>query len=451
MRTGKGRDDGFALLYVMAASVLLTLIGLALTLSSLSDFLMSNEFEAHEKAIGAAVNGLELARDELRGKDLNSVLSETVEAPKYLAYSEPEAGSFAARNPIPLREARSVDFDNPPAPVGSRNAAGLLTPLGGSVIEGARYFASISDNADETPMGLPEDPRVDVDSNVFLRAIGISPSALPGTAEARNAVAVVEAALHRDLSFDLESPFLIYGPDVDATFNGNSFDLIGDEEHAAVAVAFDAPEAGDGQTIYDSMLAALGDSGNVEGMSGPDGVSLIDATQIIRESSNADASNLFNGDFLANLSGRLRPYADNFYENAVHLSGGGVDLGTSENPKLTVALGDFTLTGAASGAGLLVVKGKLELGGAFVFDGLVLALGEGDVWLHGANKDLGGGLLVARIEEDGNGGWTFGVPTVRISGNSNIVLDRSKIRLALSLLPMRILSWREVGEELDAS
>ncbi len=96
-----------------------------------------------------------------------------------------------------------------------------------------------------------------------------------------------------------------------------------------------------------------------------------------------------------------------------------------------------------------MVKGNLIYEGAFDFDGVVLVLGEGNVTLSGANKTITGGLLIARIEDEGAGNYSVGVPTLSLSGNSDFVFSGDSIRLAVSLLPMKVTSMREITPELE--
>ncbi|MFQ5741320.1 MAG: hypothetical protein ACE5JX_20165, partial [Acidobacteriota bacterium] len=300
------RDErGSALILALVVGSLLSLIGLSLTFSSMNEFAMSNEFEAHERALIVAEAGYKLVKDGLRGQDLTAALSASSLVPKYLEYQEAEPGSYAARNPLNIYEARNIDFENPPAALGSRNANGFVTPPQGTSLGTGRYFASLSDNLDETPLGLPEDPLLDSDFTVNLRVMGVQrtgPSEVNSVGTSiKNALAIVEATLRRDLSFDLSSPLAVYGSDVQATFNGNAFDIIGDNEHSAVTVINDDPAGGDAGQAYDSMLAALGSKGTVEGATGPDGVSLVDGTESLRSSENPDAGNVFDPDFLNNL------------------------------------------------------------------------------------------------------------------------------------------------------
>lgn len=448
-------ESGMALLVAIVVAVLLTLIGLSLTSSSMTELWVTTEFEAYEKASIIADAAFNLARDDLRGKDLTVVLSTPTPTPRFRDYTEPEEGSYAARNPITPLEARSINFDNPPYPLGVRNAYGLLTPPLGLPLGGGRYFASVSDNEDEAPLGLPEDYRVDSDYTIYMRVMGVhrGMGREVGDAErgGKNSIAILEGLLRRDLSFDLASPMTLYGPDVTATFNGNAFDLVGDDEHPAVTVLNNDEANGDAQTAYQSMLDAIANKGHVEGESGPDGVSIQDGTQEVRDSENPDATNVFDPLFLLRFIQYLAAVADSTFTEDAHFSGEeSAVFGTPENPEITVAQGDLILTGDGVGAGVLVVQGALDVGGSFHFDGIVLVVGEGVIDMHGANKDLVGGVYVARIEgPDENGNYTFGIPDIYIQGNSNFIFDSENLRMAINLLPFKTLSMREITPEVE--
>ncbi len=459
--TGRGQgasgEEGFALILAVITAILLTLIGLSLTSSSLVEFSMSNEFEAHEKALVVADAAFNRAKNSLRGKDLTTVLSTPTPVPKYINYTEPQPGTHAARNPLFPHEARNVDFDYPPNPVGMRNAFGFLTPPPpyGVQVGSGRFFASISDNEDELPLGLANDPQTDTDYTVYLRVLAVEPATgaevnTVGSGR-KNSMAILEGLLRRDLSFDLASPMIFYGPDVNATFSGNSFDIIGDPNHSAIGVMNDDPGGGDADEAYQSILDAIGNKGNVVGEPGPDGKSLQDVTPEVRASGNPDATNVFSPAFLINLIRLLSAYADVVYPDGTHLSGGGVQLGTPANPQITVASGDFELSGGGSGAGVLLVTGSFEYGGSFDFDGLVLVVGEGHLNMHGANKTITGGAYIARIEEDAQGNPQFGIPTIDLSGNSNFVFDSGNLMMAINLLPFKVLSMREITPEIEPS
>lgn len=448
-----GRERGMALLFAIVVAVLLSLIGLSLTRSSMTEFSMSNEFEAHEKALLIADAAFNLARDELRGKDLSEVLAAPTDVPQYVSYEAPAEGSQAARNPLDPYEARNINFNNPPSPIASRTGYGFLTPAGGVAMGTGRFFACITDNDDEAPLGLLNDPRVDQDYTIYLRVLATHRASMSemnrvGTA-AKNSIAILEAVLRRDLSFDLSAPLTIYGQDVNATFSGNAFDLIGDNEHPAVTTLFDDLPGGDADEAYQSLKDALGNKGTVVGEPGPDGLSLQDGTQEIRESENPDATNAFDPTFLLRFANYLAASADNYYTGDTELSGLGVRLGTPDNPEITVATGNLAISGGGRGAGFMVVRGALEIGGAFDYDGIILVVGEGNAWLHGTNKTITGGMYVVRVENDEDGNPVFGIPTVTIEGNSNFVFDAGDLKMAINILPLKTISLREVTPDLD--
>ncbi len=446
-------ERGIALLLAVVVAVLLTMIGLSLTSSSIAELSVTTEFEAHEKASIIADAAFNIARNELRGQDLTVVLSTPTPALKFMDATDPVAGSYAARNPISPLEARSIDFNNPPYPKGARTAFGLLTPPQGVAMGSGRYFASIADNEDEMPLGLPDDPRVDTDYTVYMRVIGVHRGMGPQSGNlqlgGKNSIAILEGLMRRDLSFDLSSPMTFYGPDVNASFNGNAFDLVGDADHPAVTVLNNDGAAGDGATAYQSMLDALGNKGTVVGEPGPDGPSVQDGTQEVRDSENPDATNVFDPMFLLRFIHYISAVADNLYTSDAHLSGDEAVFGNVDAPEITVAQGNLSLTGGGSGAGILIVQGNFELGGSFRYDGIVLVVGEGNLNMHGANKDLVGGVYIARIERDADGNPYFGVPTIRVQGNSNFIFNSGNLRMAINILPMKTLSLREITPELE--
>jgi hypothetical protein len=185
-----------------------------------------------------------------------------------------------------------------------------------------------------------------------------------------------------------------------------------------------------------------------EGDSGPDGPSIRDDTDLVRNSSNPDARNIFDPEYMATFIERVSAAADVVYQDGETLSGGSVVLGTEDNPQITVGLGDLALAGNGTGSGILIVKGHLEYSGAFDFNGLILVVGDGSVNISGANKSIIGGMYLAQLLEDGNGNHTFGTPAFTLSGRTNFYFRGDSIRLAMNLLPFRKLAWREITQEM---
>ena len=173
--------------------------------------------------------------------------------------------------------------------------------------------------------------------------------------------------------------------------------------------------------------------------------SLMDTTGYVLASSDPDAANIFDPNWLMSFVNQLAAFANN------NLPGGNynsVTWGTPASPEITFLDGDARLGGNGSGAGLMVVKGTLDYNGAFNYVGLVFVLG-GDLQMSGANNGLIGGTFAANIIDYGDGTYGYGIPEIRFNGNSNFLYSAQAISLATDLLPMRVLNWRESTRELE--
>ncbi len=101
-----------------------------------------------------------------------------------------------------------------------------------------------------------------------------------------------------------------------------------------------------------------------------------------------------------------------------------------------------------SGGGLLVITGSLGGNGHLSWNGLILVIGTGNVDGSGLNVGLNGGMFIANMSLV-NGTPTFGTPRFTWRGNSNIVMNSATIKMAMELLPLEQLSWREVTGVTD--
>ncbi|MDA2934471.1 hypothetical protein MYX82_09015 [Acidobacteria bacterium AH-259-D05] len=463
--SGNVRSDerGYALLLALIFSIWMMLLCLSMIFVSTTDFSISHDLGSKIKALATVDAGYNVHRDLLRGNDLNTILQNITTVPQYINYTQPAPGTdaftFFSRNPLAPIEIMNVDYDNPPIPIGTRTVAGLLTPPSGQLLgSGGRYWAKITDNNDGD-----NDLSSDEDGKIYLRVMGIQRSA-PGQIStyggtAKNSVTITEATLKRDTTFDFSSPFTVYGPDVNAIFNGNSFDLDGNPHDlngnpiagtpvAGLSVFYDNSEGGDAEAAVASVTGALsgGQANRIVG-AGPS-PSIQDNTDDIRYDPDPDKRNIFDPNWIMNLLNRMGSIADNNLTQYQYSSIGAGAWGTQANPQITVRNGNLKVTGSGSGAGLLVVTGTLEIGGAFDFDGLILVLG-GDLWLHGANKSIVGGIFTANVIDNWNGTYSYGEPAIRLSGDSNVLYSGDGLAMGYSLLPMKQLAWREITPEIE--
>ena len=455
-------ERGFALLITLICSTLFMLLGLSLTFSSMTEFRTSTEFEAREQSLMVADAGFNLTQGIFRGSSLTSLLASATDVNRYLNFPVPTGTtelSYFNRNPLSPIEAMHVDYTSPPAAIGTRTINGLLTAPGGVSVGTGRYFARVTDNDDGDG-----DPFVDTDNVVILRVMGVNRSsategAVYGT-NTQNAIAIIETTLRRDSTFNFDQAFTVYGPNVDITYNGNTFDLDGRQHALNGALIAGAPKAGlglmnhnpGGENAATAAASAFTELAgmqmdNLVGENGDFGAlpSLSDTTDSIITSSDPDAANIFDPNWLMAFVNQLAGFADNV------LPAGTYDAptwGTTAAPQITLINGDAIVEGGGSGAGLLVVTGGLDFNGAMTYTGLVFILG-GDFTMSGANKDIIGGTFAAYIIDNGDGTYSYGTPTVRFNGNSNFLYSAQGISLAYDLLPMRVLNWRESTRELE--
>ncbi len=458
-------ERGAALIVVLMVAVVLSLLALSLTMSSMSDLRISSEFENHEKALLIADAGLEEVRASLRGDDLDVLLAATATIPKYIAdSSNPDSQNprpFAYRNPITLFEARNVDFDSPPSGYGTRTDRGWVTPPEGQAVGTGRYFAKLSDNQDDS------DPLADSDGMVCLRVIAVqaaAPSEVQSYGSARkNAVAVIEALLKRDTTFQLQSPLTIPALDVVTPFGGAKFKVDGydhssiwqstddigshdDEDlpdHPAVNVVYDDPPQNSSETVEDIIDSLKkNEKDNFTGTGEPP--SIVDGTVDVK--ADPDSQKILDARFLEKFVNTVSLFADEKVAPGQQPKNG---YGTAENPRTIVAEGDLKITGNATGWGLLVVKGELELKGTFAYNGMMLIVGKGSLNIGGSASVLGG-VLLANIDPQTH---ELGTATFSDHGGGNdsagIYNSSEKIAFALSQVPMRTISWREITPEVE--
>ena len=226
------RDErGMTLLIVMVISVLFVVLSLTVTLNSMTDFAISRELQNKKMAQLAADAGVAVAKNTLEGALLDTVLGTSIDVPQYITYSVPNTGTDAEtyfnRNPIAPMEAMNVDFDSPPAQIGTRSVTGLLTSASGDTLpSGGRYWAKVTDN-DDGDGNLTTDQ----DGEVYLRVLAVQSigagqiSTFGGTV--KNTVAILETTFKTDGTFNNNAPLTFVAPDLDAYVDGDNWEIHG--------------------------------------------------------------------------------------------------------------------------------------------------------------------------------------------------------------------------------
>jgi len=472
------------LLIVLVMSVLMVVLGLSLTVSSMTDFSISHELQNKKMALLTADAGLAAVKDQLKGVSLDTLLAATTVVPKYINYSEPGTGTDAEtyfnRNPIAPMEAMNVDFDNPPTQISTRSVAGLLTSASGETLpDGGRYWAKLTDNDDGD-----SDLTTDQDGKFYLRVLAIRSlgagqiSTYGGTV--KNTVAILEAKIGKDSTFDLEAALTVLGPDIDIeleseeedeNFIVDGFDhsgmdlndLINDVDthttggdSAGIQTIYDNPST-DGQTarneIYNEIDSEQRD--NITGNTSDYGStpSIRDGTQAVRDNTDPDSENIFDVSYVLNFRDNLTSIADVVVTDHKLWAS---NLGTDASPLITYCDTSSNqkckLQEDANGAGLLIIEGKFDFNGYELnYHGLVMVIGGmGELILDNdaSAMNILGGLMIAAIS--GNA-YVAGDLSTEDETEVKILYSKDAIESALSLLPTKKLGWREIVPDLEPS
>lgn len=471
-------DSGSALLLALLVLTLLSILGLFMFFGATAGVQISDNYESQVQSTYAALAGIRHARVLFRGLDLNQILRGPDGVYDTTASYLTWARGFEFRNPVSLPAALRLDIDDPSSVLAGIPDDGVIStgfyngspgiPLipgagtaqiapnshGAGMMIISRYFVKVGDNngdASEMAGDAANNPFVDGDGIVIVRSLGIARTIpdIAGSVLRRNSVALFEARFKRRSAFELGPALVVLGPQAGAEFGG-AIEISGGSNAAIGTI-----DTASGDLVFPerTMRAAAGACGGITG-GGEPSPSIRDITAQVL--SDPDRRLLLSpaywGEFIQS---QARGMADNFYEGSQSwMEGDAPVLGTfdaskpwnapGQDPKITVVQGDLQISGMLSGAGLLVVTGNLSYSGAFAFKGLVIVAGSGGLAAEGSGPGIEGGVLVAKLTGAGSE-TAFGSPGISIGGNSRIISDGANVRMAVSLIPVSQISFREVA------
>jgi hypothetical protein len=473
-----GNEQGMAVLIALIALVILSALGLYMNVNASTELRISDNYESDSRARYAAIAGINHARAVIRGLNFDGLLQGPdgtySSASSYLT----QARTMGFRNLFNWATARSLDITNPSASLGSIPDDGLMNTgkvgtIAGTVIipkvgmpfdeqmphtliaiATARYFIKVTDNsgeASELAGDSTDNPFIDGDNTIIVRSIGVAQTFRDsnGVNLRRNSVAVYEARFMKNSPFThLDSPMLVIGNDVNANFSGGAFSITGSASGPGVATI--DTSLGDGYHPDDIIRTANTKDKGITG----------DCTGAYAKNCVGDITNEVAADPLQSMMmdpdwfydlvyNQLPAIADNTWDGSSWNGSGAPDFGTVTNPKITYVDGDMDFTGGVVGAGVLVCTGDLGLGGTFIWDGLVIVVGNGNFWTHGMNNGIRGGVIVANLTKPGSSA-VFGTPYFDIRGNSDITTyDSGYISMGAGLISVKQLTFREVTSVID--
>jgi hypothetical protein len=329
----------------------------------------------------------------------------------------------------------------------------------------ARYFVKVSDNnadGSETAHDSTNNPFFDGDGTVIVRSMGIARTIVEsaGATVRRNSVAVFEGRFRRRRTFNLEAALAVQGdevlPSASDMFRGASFLIQGGAARAGIA-AIDV-DAGNGTAAAQQISSRV--SGGQRACIQGAGLtpSVTDVTAGVR--ADEDKSMLLSPEELRQFIHNALPRFADVFEGGDRewLAGAAPDFGRydpllpwnhpEQRPKVTCVHGDLRVEGNLEGGGLLVVTGKFTIVGRFIYSGLILVIGAGEMDASGFDGGVTGSLFLARLEPTG-GGVAWGTPRMTIGGNGRMMYDREAVRTGIRLIPPSQVGFREVTRAMD--
>ncbi|MBN2317737.1 MAG: hypothetical protein JXR49_01605 [Acidobacteria bacterium] len=477
-KPGCFEEAGTALLMVLLAISVFSLLGLFMALDAVNGLYISDNHENRVQATSAALAGLNHARALMRGLEYDAILKGMdgvySRNPSYLK----EAKSYRFRSPFSMDTAHSLDILDPSAALsripddglintGARNGkkgiplipvTGIVqkapNPAGPGEVVTSRYFVKVTDNngdVSERAKDAGDNPFVDGDGLVIVRSMGIAETFFEavGPVWRRNSVVVFEARYRKFSVFDFGPALLVLGSRVSPHFSG-TYGIAGGAFPGIGVIDTDMNDNAFPEKII--RTAPLG-HGNISGGGSPN-PAVRDITHLA--GTDPERSPILDPQYLWDFVFHQAPrFSDNYSGSDQRWNPANApDLGSydaskpanaqGQDPKLTVVHGNLLMTGNVSGAGLLIVTGDFLCTGDCHYTGLVLVLGSGRIGLHTSGSGMNGGLVVANLEEF-NGNPVFGVPEFSISGNSRIRTDTRAVGMALGLIPPIQKSFREIA------
>jgi len=472
------RDEtGMALLLTLLVLALVSTLGLIMMMNATMELRISDNSESHAQAVLAAISGLNHARVAVRGLDFDALLRGPDGVYDTGAAYMNEAKSFGFRLPFSVSTAQKLNIESPLADIGNVPDDGVIStgalfgvpgtalipqegiaqwadnPAGTEPLLLSRYFVKVADNngnASELAADAADNPFIDGDGIIIVRSIGVSRTLAETAGESvrRNSVAVFESRLRRSTTWDIGSALSILGASADAVFTGSP--EISGGAKAGIGIL---NTSASGAEFSDNFLLAPSAAGNITG-GGLPSPSIRDISAELKN--DRDKSMLFNADRLMDFIGRRASHmADIIYEGDRHWTGANMPfLGSydktrpwndpAQKPYFVLVRGNLTAPDGLSGAGTLIVTGRLECGGTLDYRGLVLVLGAGQLALAADGPGISGGVITGKLVGSG-GNVTFGTPEINIGGFTRITADKEQVRMALRLFPAEQISFREIA------
>jgi len=126
------------------------------------------------------------------------------------------------------------------------------------------------------------------------------------------------------------------------------------------------------------------------------------------------------------------------------------NYGSAAQPLITVVNGNLSLSGNATGYGILLVTGSFTMSGTVGWRGAVLVIGQGVMQVNGGgNNEIDGATLIARTRDSSNGLLgSLGAPSLNWNGGggNGVYFDTCWLADAFAAMSYKVLAFREIAQ-----
>jgi hypothetical protein len=260
-------------------------------------------------------------------------------------------------------------------------------------------------------------------SRLLIQSIGYGP---------KGATKRLEMVVHRNyFNFSPPGTITLAGGN-SMTFNmgsSNASGYTGNDIHVppVASVPAVAVTSASNQTTAQGVIDYLNSQGGGTDQVSPSTAALLDSSTTPDFLTSADSARAFLATAADIAQGDGR-----YFGTQAAVTGG---LGTSAAP-LTTFIDNYsgdpvTLGAGYQGCGLLIVTGELITSGNTDFEGMILVLGKGTFNRDGnGNGHIDGGIIIAKFDPNGTGGFEAPTFSVNGAGNSDVRYNSDAIRKA---------------------
>ncbi len=420
-RTVKSQK-GMALITALMLLAFLTIIGGALLTATTIDVKIGNNYKTNTQLLFLAEAGIEAARETLRAS------ANTLDV-DLLAAAGGTADDLATSTDLTALLATD-DAPVLPVAVGLRTTGQTLTDPDGRTV--GTYHVFMRNDA-------AEGDTTTTDTNDIVTLVSI--------AQIGSATKTIEADVKKGSFPPIPAALTLNGGigTFDAT-NSNIFDVSGFDDagsgndESAIGVI----SAGDDTTVTSEIQGPPDRSGNYAGDSG--------GTPDVEDISGDMAGMLTTVAGLEDIADSIEASATDSYTPGFGSTTALGSFGSSSDYHVVAVNGNATI-GPGTGYGSLMVRGSLTVSGNFSWYGLILLIGQGELyWNGGGNGAIEGGIFIAKTRDAQTVSDPLGpvratrgdvIADFNGGGGNGIQYDTGEIAAANSSFPYSPISIRE--------